>query len=61
MNHQYTKPRLRAVRMSLFPTLNSLDEAVQYAQVKFPESSRNDLYSVLMTFQNTLLNSIETN
>lgn len=61
MNPRIHKPRLRAVRMSLFPTLNSLDEAVQYAQAKFPESSRNDLYSVLMTFQNTLLNSIETN
>ena len=61
MTPRINKPRLRAVRMSLFPTLNSLDEAVQYAQAKFPESSRNDLYSVLMTFQNTLLNSIETN
>ncbi len=58
MNPQYTKPRLRAVRMSLFPTLNSLDEAVQYAQSKFPDSSRNDLYSVLMTYQNTLLSQM---
>lgn len=59
MNPHYTKPRLRAVRMSLFPTLNNLDEAVKYAQSKFPDSSRNDIYSVLMTFQNTLLNQIE--
>lgn len=60
MNPRINKPRLRAVRMSMFPTLNNLDEAVKYAQSKFPDSSRNDLYSVLMTFQNTLLNSIET-
>ena len=58
MNPRINKPRLRAVRMSLFPTLNNLDEAMQYAQSKFPDSSRNDLYSVLMTYQNTLLSQM---
>ena len=58
MPQNFKHPRLRAVRMSLFPTLNNLDEAVKYAQSKFPESSKNDVYSVLMAFQNTLLNSI---
>ena len=48
-------PALRAANMSLFPTLNSVSEAVELAESKLPITSKNELYALLMTFQNTVL------
>ena len=49
------QPSLRAVAMSLYPTMNSLDEVVALAKSKLPVTSHNDLISLLMTYHNTLL------
>ena len=58
MNNLRSTPGLRPVTMTLFPTLDSLDEAVNFASSKLPIFSRNELHSVLMVYQNTLLNEI---
>lgn len=46
---------LQPVRQSVYPEKGSLDEALAYAQVQLPITDPNTLYSVLMTYQNTLL------
>ena len=49
------QPQLRAVPMGLFPTLGSLQECVDFADSKLPITDKNDLFSLLMTYHNTLL------
>jgi hypothetical protein len=44
--------------MILFPTFGSLREVVEYAQSKIPIESENDMFSLLMTYHNTLLDTI---
>ena len=51
-------PSLRAVPMSLFPTLGSLQEVVDLAESKVPVTNRNEMYSLLMTYHNTLLSQM---
>ena len=46
---------LRAQPMSLFPTLNSEQEAIELMESKLPITSKNELYALLMTFRNTVL------
>lgn len=57
MNHPSTnpQPQLRAAPMGLFPTLGSLQEVVNYGESKLPITDKNDLFSLLMTYHNTLL------
>ena len=50
---------LRAVPVSLFPTLLSLDAVCNLATSQLPITSANDMYSLLMTYHNTLLAVIE--
>ena len=45
--------------MSLFPTMGSLQEVVELAESKMPITSRNELFSLLMIFQNTLLKELK--
>ena len=52
-------PPIRAVPMALFPAMNSLQEAVTYADSKVPVISHNEMFSLLMTYHNTLLKVIE--
>jgi hypothetical protein len=60
MNHVSTnpQPQLRAAPMGLFPTLGSLQEVVNYGESKLPITDKNDLFSLLMTYHNTLLSQI---
>lgn len=53
------QPYIRVVEMSLFPTLNSIQEVIELAESKLPVTSKNEMYSLLMTFQNTLLKNIK--
>ena len=46
---------LRTQPMSLFPTLNSEQEAIELMESKLPIASKNELYALLMTFRNTVL------
>ena len=52
-------PLIKAEHQSLYPTMNSLDEVVVAAQDAFPEEYKNTLFTVLMTFQNTLLSQMK--
>jgi hypothetical protein len=52
-------PSIRTVPMNLFPTLGSLQEVVDLAESKVPVTSRNEMYSLLMTYHNSLLKVIE--
>lgn len=56
-----TDPRVRSIKachMSLFPTMGSLTEAVEMIEAKVPMPA-NEIFSLLMTYQNTLLNEIQ--
>ena len=50
---------LRAVSMSLFPTMGSLQDVVELAESKLPITSRNELISLLMIYHNTLLQELK--
>lgn len=41
--------------VEVFPTMGSLKDAVQYAQLKLPNCNWNDLHNVLLVYHNTLL------
>jgi len=49
------KPHIRAVPMNLFPTMNSLNEVIEYADSTLPVASKNMMFVLLMTYHNTLL------
>jgi hypothetical protein len=50
-----TQRHLHAVPMNLFPTFGSLRDVVDYAYSTLPVGSENDVFSLLMTYHNTLL------
>jgi hypothetical protein len=52
------QPQLRAVVMPLFPTLGSIQEVVDFSESKLPITDKNELFSLLMTMQNTLLKQV---
>lgn len=49
------QPAIRPVPMTLFPTMGSLKEVLDFAESKLPITDKNDLHTLLMTYQNTLL------
>lgn len=46
---------LQPVPMPLYPAMNSLQEVVDLADSKRPIITKNELFSILMTYHNTLL------
>lgn len=54
-----SQPPIRAVPLMLFPAMSSLNEVVTYATSKVPVISHNEMFSLLMTYHNTLLKVIE--
>ena len=52
---------LRTQQMSLFPTLSSVKEAIELMEAKLPITNKNELYALLMTFQNTVLAQAQAN
>ena len=50
---------LKPVPMSLYPTMGSLQEVVNLATSRIPVTHKNEMVSILMTFQNTLLKQLE--
>lgn len=49
------QPPIRAVSMSLFPTMDSLDEVIALAKDKHPQDTSNEVVGLLMTYHNTML------
>ena len=41
--------------MSLFPTMDSLDEVIALAKDKHPQDTSNEVVGLLMTYHNTML------
>lgn len=57
---QSNKPAtLCAVPMTLFPTLDSLENVLVMAASKMPVNQWNEMHSILMTYHNTLLKVIK--
>ena len=52
-------PLIKAEHQSLYPTMNSLDEVVVAAQDAFPAEYKNTLFTILMTYHNTLLSQMK--
>lgn len=52
------QPQLRAVPMTLFPVMDSLQDVVDYAESRLPISTKNELVTTLMVYQNTLLKQL---
>ena len=46
-------------KMDVFPTLGSINEVIELASSKVPLTKKNEMYALLMTFQNTLLKLME--
>lgn len=44
--------------MTLYPTLGSLQEVVALANSKIPIGNKNEVYAILMTYHNTLLQEL---
>ena len=45
--------------MTLYPTLNSLQEVIDKAKAQLPVNCQNQLTSILFTYHNTLLNLLK--
>lgn len=45
--------------LSLFPTLNSLQEVITLATASLPVSQKNHMISLLACYHNTLLNQLK--
>ena len=46
---------------TIYPTMGSIKEVVELATSKVPLTHKNEMYSILMTFQNTLLKLLKEN
>lgn len=53
------EPPLKPVHMPVFPTMDSLQDAVDYADSKLPITTRNELFVLFAVYHNTLLNIVQ--
>ena len=56
-----TSPTLSVVHpmhMSLYPTMDSLTEAIKYIESQVPLNTPNEVFSLLMVYHNTLLKQL---
>ncbi len=51
-------PRLRAVHMGLYPSMNDLNEVITLAQETLG-GNKSSIYSLFMTYHNTMLKELE--
>lgn len=49
---------VRPEHMSLFPTMDSLPEAIQFIEQQAPLTTPNQIFSALMLYHNTLLKQL---
>jgi hypothetical protein len=55
----HREPPIRAVPMNLFPTMDSLNEVVAIAKLQLPITHEQSLITLLMTYHNTMLATID--
>ena len=53
------QPQIKPVPMGIFPTMDNLQDVVDYAHTKVPVGSNNEITGILMTYHNTLLKVID--
>ena len=58
MSLQLSNAAIAPTPMALYPTMDSLNEAVQYIESQVPVDSSNQMYSLLMIYHNTLLKAV---
>ena len=58
MNQPNPQAHIRALPMTVFPTMGSLQEVIDLANAQLPISDQNVLFSLLMTYHNTLLREV---
>ena len=46
------------LKMSLYPTMDSLLEVIKYGESQAPLTTPNEIFSLLMTYHNTLLDQL---
>ena len=54
-----SKKIVKPIYMSVYPTMDSLQEVVDKACASLPIKYRNELIALLMTYQNTLLKELK--
>ena len=59
--HSLSLKSLTSKKANLFPTFDSLEEVLAYADSKLPKEHHNDLYAILMAYSNTLLKVMQKN
>ena len=60
MQNKDNKAHVHALSMGIYPTMESIQEVIQLAESKLPITDSNEMYSLLMTFQNTLIKYLTT-
>lgn len=59
MSFNSAQPPIRAVRMSLFPSMDSLDGALNYCKSQMPVEDSQKMTALLMVYHNTLLDQLQ--
>lgn len=57
-NKQPKSPANTPEQLTLFPTMNSVKDVLDFAEAKLPINNRNDVVTLLGTYHNTLLNQL---
>ena len=50
--------KVRPEHMSLYPTMDSVTEAISFIEQQAPLSTPNEIFSALMVYHNTLLKQL---
>jgi molecular chaperone GrpE (heat shock protein) len=59
MKNLTIKPPLRAVHMTLFPCMDTLEDAIEHCCAQMPVKDSQRMIALLMLYHNTLLNTLE--
>ena len=51
--------KVRAEHMSLYPTMDSCQEAIAFIEQQAPLNTPNEVFSALMLYHNTLLKQLQ--
>jgi hypothetical protein len=55
---EFPNADVNAMKMSIYPSMNSVTEAISFIESQVPVQSKNEMFSLLMMFHNTLLKEL---
>lgn len=55
---EFPNADVNAMKMSIYPSMNSVTEAISFIESQVPIQSKNEMFSLLMMFHNTLLKEL---